>query len=294
MPPPQKHNRRFVTIGLAICTAACISSSHYSLVPTTFAFASDNRGTKNRFFPNRSLFGRVSSPLFSTDSASNKAPLGMPPLVTPTANVVNGASSLEASFVNGSSGSTNDNEADDDNLLSTFRKVSNFASFLCVLDCTLLPLVTVALPLLGVMNLGASQLEAIDKLGHSLALYFVLPVGSTTTVINYLSHKKKYISALAFLGLVMVGLANSHIHVHHWPALGPVSLDWIGSALHKIQGCGTSPWHRIVNVSGCAFLLGSNYWSQQQDGCAAHGIAGGGDCSGHDHNHSHDHGGGCN
>jgi hypothetical protein len=206
-------------------------------------------------------------------------------MVAPTANVVNGASSLEASFVNGSSGSANANEADD-GLLSAFRKVSNFASFLCVLDCTLLPLVTVALPLLGVMNLGASQLEAIDKLGHSLALYFVLPVGSLTTVINYLSHKKKYISALAFLGLVMVGLANSHTHVHHWPALGPVSLDWIGSALHKIQGCGTSPWHRIVNVSGCAFLLGSNYWSQQQDGCAAHGIAGGGDC--------HNHGAGCN
>jgi hypothetical protein len=295
MPPPKtkQHDSRFVAVGLAICTAACISNNH-DLVPTAFAFASGNRATKKRFFPNRSLFGRVSSPLFSTEPASN-SPLGSPP-VAPTVNVVNGASSLEASFDFDASGGTNAVAGElgkaDDGLLSAVRKVSNFASFLCVLDCTLLPLVTVALPLLGVLNLGASQLQAIDQLGHSLALWFVLPVGSLTTVINYLSHKKKIISAMAFLGLVMVGLANSHFHVHHWPALGPVSLDWIGSALHKIQGCGTSPWHRIVNVSGCAFLLGSNYWSQQQDGCAAHGIAGSGDCSGHDH--SHDHGEGCN
>jgi len=174
-------------------------------------------------------------------------------------------------------------------VLDQVRKISNFASFLCVLDCTLLPIVTVALPLLGVLNLGSSQLQAIDQLGHSLALFFVLPVGGLTTTINYISHKKKWISSLAIIGLTMVGLANSHIHIHHWPTLfgGTISLNWIGSVLHAIQGCGTSPWHRIVNVSGCAFLLWSNYLSQQQDGCA-HGDHGG-DC-GHNHDHSHDHG----
>jgi len=173
--------------------------------------------------------------------------------------------------------------------LDRVRKISNFASFLCVLDCTLLPIITVALPLLGVLNLGSSQLQAIDNLGHSLALYFVLPVGGLTTTINYISHKKKWISSLAIIGLTMVGLANSHIHIHHWPTLfgGTISLNWIGSVLHAIQGCGTSPWHRIVNVSGCAFLLGSNYLSQQQDGCAHSDH--GGDC-GHNHDHSHDHG----
>ena len=151
------------------------------------------------------------------------------------------------------------------------------------------------------MNLGANQLQAIDQLGHSLALYFVLPVGGMTTVINYLSHKKKWISSFAIVGLTMVGFANSHIDVHHWPATASLSLfgggttvslnlAWIGSVLHAIQGCGTSPWHRIVNVSGCAFLLSSNYLSQQQDGCA-HGDHGGaeGDC-GHNHDHS---GGSC-
>ena len=126
-----------------------------------------------------------------------------------------------------------------------------------------------------------------------------------TTVINYLSHKKKWISSLAIVGLTMVGFANSHIDVHHWPATASLSLfgggttvslnlDWIGSVLHAIQGCGTSPWHRIVNVSGCAFLLSSNYLSQQQDGCAhgAHGGASEGDNCGHNHDPNHDHSGG--
>lgn len=218
--------------------------------------------------------------------------------------MINGAPSSQASFDDTSGGSSQkaaaigilagDGTDGGVSLLDRARQMSNFASLLCVLDCTLLPLVTVALPLLGVLNLGAGQLEAIDKLGHSLALFFVLPVGSLTTVINYLSHKKKRISVLAVLGLTMVGLANSHIHIHNWPTVESFSLSWMGTVLHNIQGCGSSPWHRIINVSGCAFLLGSNYWSQKQDGCAAHGIAG--DC-GHDHehshNHSHDHGG-CN
>jgi len=170
-----------------------------------------------------------------------------------------------------------------------FEKFPILRVFLCVLDCTLLPIITVALPLLGVLNLGSSQLQAIDQLGHSLALFFVLPVGGLTTTINYISHRKKWISSLAIIGLTMVGLANSHIHIHHWPTLfgGTISLNWIGSVLHAIQGCGSSPWHRIVNVSGCAFLLGSNYLSQQQDGCA-HGDHGA-DC-GHNHDRSHDHG----
>ena len=231
---------------------------------------------KNRFFADRSR--TLSSPLFSTEPVNSVKPINGE---KPVANYVNGASSNEASF---------DDTAISVSLLDRFRQASNIASFLCVLDCTLLPLVTVGLPLLGILNFGAGQLEFIDKLGHSLALFFVLPVGSLTTVVNYISHRKKPIATMAFLGLTMVGLTNSHFHIHHWPAFGPISLGWIGRVLHEIQGCGTSPWHRIVNISGCAFLLGSNYWSQQQDGCAADAIAGSSsDCCGHDHDHDHDH-----
>lgn len=134
------------------------------------------------------------------------------------------------------------------------RQISNVASFLCLLDCTLLPIVTVALPLLGVLNLDAAQIEWIHQLGHSLALCFVLPVGCMTTVVNYLSHKRAWIASLASLGLALVGLANSS-HFHHVPGLGQ-HVEFLYAIQH-------GSLHRIVNVMGCGLLLGSNYLSQQ-------------------------------
>jgi hypothetical protein len=288
----------------------------YIHFPTALAFAATGRpfssssssattlNSNNQRQVQQQGIRQQQQPLFLSDSSAGIASNGSndeasATTVTTDNMMINGATIEQAGFPSFRDGDGDSNE--NNKLLSTLdrvRKISNFASFLCVLDCTILPIITVALPLLGVLNLGSNQLQAIDQLGHSLALYFVLPVGGLTTVINYISHKKKWISSLAILGLTMVGLANSHIDVHHWPSSlslfgGTVSLNlnWIGGVLHSIQGCGTSPWHRIVNVSGCAFLLSSNYLSQQQDGCAHGDHDADGDC-GHNHDHNHDHGGG--
>lgn len=161
------------------------------------------------------------------------------------------------------------------------RQVSNFASILCVLDCTLLPIITVALPLLGVINLDETQMEFLHHLGHQLALYFVLPVGGLTTLVNFVSYKRVWIGTMATLGLSMIGFANAHID--HLPILGHVEL------LHTIQH---GPSHRLVNIVGCALLSGSNYLSQQQ-GCA-HDHGPNGSCaaassSSHRHGHSDSH-----
>jgi MerC mercury resistance protein len=160
------------------------------------------------------------------------------------------------------------------------------------------------LPLLGVLNLPEAQLATLNQLGHALALYFVLPVGSLTTIINFTNHRKRSILTLAVVGITLVGLANGHFH--HLPTvitsiLPPVWTRTIEHVLHLIQDCGGGgggivntkiPWHRITNVSGCAMLLTSNYLSQQQ-GCAYHDHDSH-DCDGHDghdhqHNHDHDH-----
>jgi len=293
-------------------SSSCIVAHSYNInFPTALAFAATVRpfsststttkiGHTQRQLQSEIQRRRRQLLLFSSpDSSAGITSNGDDEVSLPTSfSLQNTATSTTATVTkNMINGATSDQVTFDENKVSSFsmssaldrvRKISNFASFLCVLDCTLLPIITVALPLLGVLNLGSSQLQAIDQLGHSLALFFVLPVGGLTTTINYISHRKKWISSLAIIGLTMVGLANSHIHIHHWPTLfgGTISLNWIGSVLHAIQGCGTSPWHRIVNVSGCAFLLGSNYLSQQQDGCA-HGDHDG-DC-GHNHDHNHDH-----
>lgn len=147
-------------------------------------------------------------------------------------------------------------------------RYSNYASALCVLDCTVLPIVTLLLPLLGIVAKPAS-LHWLHHAGHQLALYFVLPVGFTATTTNYLyNHRSVRITALGWLGLALVWIANLHWHgAHHW--------------LHLLQH---GPGHRVANLLGCAFLMGSNYWSRQRAGCNNP------DC-GHDHSHSaaHDH-----
>ncbi|KAL7466339.1 hypothetical protein ACHAXS_006655 [Conticribra weissflogii] len=189
--------------------------------------------------------------------------------------------------------------------------VSNIASFLCVLDCTLLPLVSVAIPALSWMvgsitslvgaSLGtttttnsvllalSSVMAAIPAIGHAIALYFVIPVGILTTVVNYVfGHKELRFSLPALLGIMLIYTANSN-------GIGISSVDsWLASVgiiaqthAHHAHGvcssvlghsCTLGWTHRLTNTLGCAFLLGSNYLSRKfmeenRQGCAASAMA---------------------
>ena len=167
-------------------------------------------------------------------------------------------------------------------------EISNFASLLCVLDCTILPIITLALPLLGV---GASDSTAkwLHELGHSAAIFFVLPVGGLATVMNFLNHKKKELLSLALVGLTFVYAANGHG--------GPI-LSLLPHELAHSLHCGTM-LHRVTNILGCACLLTSNYLGRQIAGCGSkdcgvdHGTKDiNGDheaCAGHGGGHSHTH-----
>ena len=201
--------------------------------------------------------------------------------------------------------------------------VSNLASLLCVLDCTLLPLVAVAIPALswgvGIISgagattattaaaaTGSSSIMAglssllayLPALSHGIALYFVIPVGMLTTIVNYFfGHKEVRFSLLSFMGVMLIYVANSSLGV------GIPSVDaWLHStgiaAAHAHDGhvhdaCGavvgaatgmmahTCPEglaHRMTNTLGCAFLLGSNYlgkkyMEEKSQGCAASAMA---------------------
>ena len=153
----------------------------------------------------------------------------------------------------------------------TLRQCSYWASILCILDCTILPIVTLILPLLGFTSSSESIHQWLHELGRSLALYFVLPVGSLTATTHYLSHKRAWIGFTAMVGLGCVWLANANC-------------SFVTRMLHLCHGS-SSPthhhdhgMHRIVNISGCALLLGSNYVSQRvKMGC----------CSNHSCNHHH-------
>jgi hypothetical protein len=156
-------------------------------------------------------------------------------------------------------------------------KVSSYASALCVLDCTILPLVTIVLPLFGIVAGSPAQLESLCKLGHSLALWFVLPVGGLATTMNYVySHRKLWIAAGGYLGLALVLCSNAGCGLAHGVpgVLGSFLDHWLHVLHHGVA-------HRVANLAGCFFLLGSNYMSHRVGGCAT-----GPSCE-HDHGHDH-------
>lgn len=127
-------------------------------------------------------------------------------------------------------------------------RVSNIASLLCVVDCTILPVVTLLLPLIG---LGASpeQEKWLHHMGHKVAMNFVLPIGGLTATINYTSHKNISLSLVSLLGLILISMANASCH-------SPVTSVLPHYILHLLHGGLT---HRCVNISGCALLILANY-----------------------------------
>lgn len=188
--------------------------------------------------------------------------------------------------------------------------ISNIASFLCVLDCTLLPLVSIALPALSWIAGGlsistnsntllsgvSSMVELLPAIGHGIAVFFVIPVGLLTTVVNYaFGHKQLRFSAAALFGVLLIYAANSssgigiasidsfltssgiatHSHGHVHDACGAIVGATTGMLTHS---CGEGWAHRLTNTFGCAFLLASNHYGKkymetQSKGCAASALA---------------------
>ena len=149
-------------------------------------------------------------------------------------------------------------------------KLSNIASLLCAVDCTVLPIITVVLPFLW-LGTSSATAERLHELGHSLAIYFVLPVGGLASTMNYLNHNKKSLLALSLIGLSCVYAANGHG--------GPILSRSPHSLAHSLH-CGTI-LHRVTNIMGCAFLLSSNHLGRKISGCGSK------DC-GMDHGHAVD------
>ena len=187
--------------------------------------------------------------------------------------------------------------------------ISNIASLLCVIDCTLLPLVSVTLPLLswsantlsgstGVLARLSTFMPLLDEASHGMALFFVIPCGILTASVNYFfGHRELRISALSAIGIMMIYSANSssvglphvdsllsawgvsvqsnHPHGHVHDACGAVVGVVTGMKAHT---CPSGLAHRLVNTLGCSFLLGSNhigkkYSSEENKGCAAAAFA---------------------
>jgi len=128
-------------------------------------------------------------------------------------------------------------------------QVSNIASLLCVIDCTILPIVTIMLPLVG-MGASSEQEEWLHHMGHKVAMNFVLPVGGLTAIMNFTSHMNISLALVSFSALFLIFAANASCH-------SPVLSILPHNIVHLMHGGIT---HRCLNISGCFLLLAVNYY----------------------------------
>lgn len=127
-------------------------------------------------------------------------------------------------------------------------QISNVASFLCVIDCTILPIITLLLPLIG-FAASPDQEEWLHHIGHKVAMNFVLPIGGMAVTMNYPSHKRISLLFVSILGLFLIFVANSSCH----SPIVSIFPHHIGHLLHE------GLVHRCVNTLGCALLTFVNY-----------------------------------
>lgn len=160
--------------------------------------------------------------------------------------------------------------------IAVLQRYSTIASWLCLIDCTLLPLITVVTPLLGLTTMvGPERVQWLHAVGDYTTLYFLLPVGAMSTAMNYYnisrnsssggssssnsnrsgtsskSRRQQWpwiLAAMGALGWTMVAIANSY----SLPGIGHLQVFHV---FHR------GVWHRIFNGIGCLCLLGSNQLS---------------------------------
>jgi MerC mercury resistance protein len=133
---------------------------------------------------------------------------------------------------------------------------SNIASLLCVLDCTILPALMLLLPLLGMVSSAgtAASTAWLHTFSHQLTRCVVLPLGTLATSMHFTAHRRKWITALGGCGLALIALANSGSGCGHAHAPMAHSFRLLQAMQHGLV-------HRVVNLTGCALLMGSNFLS---------------------------------
>jgi len=129
--------------------------------------------------------------------------------------------------------------------LGRLNKVSNVASILCAIDCTVFPVLLTLLPILNMGSSGKYEVM-LHALSHKVALYFVAPVGGLAVTTNFLQHRKPLVLLWGVSGLSLVLLANLRL------AFLPHSVD---HQLHE--------WHSVINVMGCLTLLSSQWYAHR-------------------------------
>ncbi|KEG03701.1 conserved Plasmodium protein, unknown function [Plasmodium vinckei vinckei] len=150
-----------------------------------------------------------------------------------------------------------------------FNKISSIASLLCLIDCVLIPVLTILLSLFSLIKhyfissngLNALNFEGsvhgnapIDHHGHDswhifmekIALFFMMPIITITTVVNFYKLRNVPLLMSALTGMTLFIISHAHIEF---------SNDSINDIIEVL--------HIPLALLGAAFLLSTNYASHK-------------------------------
>ncbi|EUD68362.1 hypothetical protein C922_01382 [Plasmodium inui San Antonio 1] len=102
---------------------------------------------------------------------------------------------------------------------SNLNKLSSIASIICLIDCTLIPLITVLISIFSVVHDSENGEAEAGTHNHShhhgwqetVALYLMTPIISFTTIYNFIQLKNFSLFIFTLVGITMFVLSHAHI-----------------------------------------------------------------------------------
>ncbi|KJP87501.1 hypothetical protein AK88_02805 [Plasmodium fragile] len=106
---------------------------------------------------------------------------------------------------------------------SNLNNISSIASIICLIDCILIPLITVLISIydvvIGSQNGHSSggdddhdHAHGWEEIVERIALYVMTPIISITTIYNFIQLKNMYLLLTTLLGIALFVLSHAHIN----------------------------------------------------------------------------------
>eukprot|EP00921_Rhytidocystis_pertsovi_P021320 GHVQ01034062.1.p1 GENE.GHVQ01034062.1~~GHVQ01034062.1.p1 ORF type:complete len:269 (+),score=41.75 GHVQ01034062.1:216-1022(+) len=144
---------------------------------------------------------------------------------------------------------------------------STFATILCAIDCTVIPLLMVIIPILGWAS--PDSMHSLHNFSHWAAIYIMIPLATLAVCSNYLKTRQLHLAVWGAFGISLVFIAHSHDTLHY---VIPLSLHHLIHSVHD--------WHTPISLFGAANIIASNYLAHSHGCChQAHHHHKGGCCS---------------
>lgn len=116
-------------------------------------------------------------------------------------------------------------------------------SILCVIDCTVIPLLLV---LLSVFNLFDDKLELLHNVSEIVALYIMVPISSLCVTINFYQLKNFFLLLWGIFGIILFTFTHGHFQC-------------FGENINEVL----KEFHLVLSLFSIFSILSNNFVSQK-------------------------------